>query len=177
LQYNVKTNKSAGLEAVEMYVCAIASGDLKGRNIGEKEKGIPKKNLSEIIYRLYRSGVTDFYICAERDIPLWTAEIIIGMKMRRVDVKLHMVIPYDEECLEWRHEWRNTYYRAQEWADGVEFASMKYSDGCRNRAYEIMTDASDCICIFGEKPEDSCIVRYAKSDGIEVRHISSDILL
>lgn len=163
-----------------MFACTLASTDDKNMKFSGNECEKPvitlRKNLIGFIYELLRNGVTDFYVNSEYGIPLWAAEIIIGMKMYN-DVRLHIVAPYKGQCQGWPEEWRNKYYRTHEKADSIKFIGCQYSQDCYKKAYEIMADASRCIYVFGYNSEDSYIVGYAEEKGKNVIRVDMDKLL
>lgn len=98
---------------------------------------------------------------------MWAAEIIANLKQHN-QIKLNIVAPYEEQCLDWSEDKRDRYYYVHEKSDTVEFASSNYDSGCYDTAVEMMIEESDLVIIFGnsEKAE-----HYAEECGVTVRRI------
>lgn len=108
-----------------------------------------KKKLRKIIWQAFVHGADSFYVNCERGIPLWAAEIICELKEDN-DIHLHIVIPYEEHCLNWSEEYRNRYYAVHHKADTVGFAEKQKSPDSYRLADKIMIKNSDMVFIFGK---------------------------
>lgn len=141
--------------------------DIKCKNEHENPYAYIKKRLREAIWQAYCEGADEFYVNCEYGIPLWAAEIICGLKKYN-RMKLHIVVPYEEQCRDWSEDLRDRYYDVHEQSDSVRFAAYGYTDGCYEKADEIMADSSDKIMVFGEKQYPAYIAGYAEDNDIPV---------
>lgn len=148
--------------------CAIISnGDeklIRNKNELDEPYITLKRKLREIIWLIYCNGYTDFYNNCEYGIPLWSSEIICALKFYN-NINQHIVIPYEEQCIDWCEELRNRYYSVHEKADSVTLASTHYFDNCYDNANKIMIDKSNIILIFGKYNDEIYATKYAKSKG------------
>ena len=106
-----------------------------------------KEQLRDTIWELYCSGYTEFYSNCEYGIPLWAAETVIALKMYN-DIKLHIVMPYEEQSVNWGEEFRDMYFAVHEKADTVKIISNHYSDKCYDAAENYMIEKSDNYFYF-----------------------------
>lgn len=127
-----------------------------------------KHRLREIIWHEFCSGTTDFYVNCEYGIPFWSAEIICALKIYN-DIRLHLVIPYEEQALNWTEEQRERYYFLHEHCDSVTFASRGFEPDCYETADRIMAEKSDKVLIFGNPEDRLYIAGYAVENGIGIR--------
>lgn len=149
--------------------CTIASMgfelSLPTKNEHKAPYPIIKRNLLELIWRLYCRGYTTFYTNCEYGIPLWSAEIICALKMYN-DIHLHLVIPYEAQCTAWCHEWRNRYLAVQEQADQITMASIPYDHDCYEHADKLMFDDSDMMLVIGTPNTNIRSITYAETHHI-----------
>ena len=125
--------------------------------------------LQETIWNAYRNGYTDFYVNCEYGIPLWAAEIISALKFYNV-IRLHIIVPYEEQTTNWTEEQRDRYYTSHQKADSIQFANTKYHEYCYEQADKMMIDHSDLVFVFG-KDQPSNAELYATQTGIPVQRI------
>ena len=69
------------------------------------------------------------------------------MKMYN-DIKLHILMPYEEQAMNWSEEYRDRYFTIHEKVDTVELLSYHYYDGCYEAANEEMTSRSDGVILM-----------------------------
>lgn len=114
--------------------CAIISDKFEIANIEET-----KEKLRKIILDEYNKGSTDFYTNCECGIPLWTAEIICGLK-KQYEIRLHIVVPYEEQAADWTEEQRDIYYYVHEHSDSVIFSRIHFQSDCYEIAEKAITE-------------------------------------
>lgn len=135
-------------------VCTIVSdgSELLHQCKNEHEKPYPeiKERLRETIWTLYCEGYDTFYLNSEYGIPLWAAETICAMKMYN-DIKLNIVMPYEEQASNWCEEHRDRYFNVHAGADSVIMADKQYCSDCYAKADDIMITQSDLLAVFGKK--------------------------
>ncbi len=106
-----------------------------------------KEELRDTIWKLFCEGYTDFYSNCEYGISLWAAEIVIALKMYN-DIKLHIVIPYEEQSTKWSEEYRDRYFAVHEKAYTVTMISNHYTKDCYDKGNQYMIEQSDIyICL------------------------------
>jgi len=173
-------NSNFNLLEEEKMTCTIAATDYNNIDMSMNESEFEvvtfKQNLREMIWNLHCGGVTDFYINSEYGVPIWAGETIIGLKNYN-DIRLHIIVPYENQCSYWHEYWREKYYKVHEFCDTVRFASIDYSDECFAEADELMADESDMVLIFGDQTEKFHIAEYAKNNGVAVEYVGIDKLM
>ena len=145
----------------------ISKGNEITQSHNEHEPPYPqiKEKLCKKIWELYQSGYNSFYLNCEYGIPLWSAEIICEMK-KYDDIKLHIVIPYENQPLKWIEENRDRYYNIHALSDDVHMICTGYYDGCYNDADEYMIDRSGLLLIYGEADDNLYGAEYARKQGV-----------
>lgn len=123
--------------------CAIiTSGDELGLLGNDQRIAELKNDLYNYIRVLLLAGYDSFYVNCEYGVPLWAAEMICEMKKER-NIKLHLVIPYEEQALCWREDERERYYNVHEHCDSVYMIDYRYNDKCYAKAKDMMLKKCD----------------------------------
>lgn len=154
-------------------ICSIISTGFEKYFLCKNENEMPylkiKLLLRETIWNAYCNGYTDFYVNCEYGIPLWAAEIISALKFYNV-IRLHIIVPYEEQATNWIENQRNRYYDSHQKADSIQFANTTYHEHCYDQADKMMIDHSDLVFIFG-KDQLSDAELYATQMGTPVQRI------
>lgn len=149
-------------------VCTIVTTgeELKLVCKNESEPPYPqlKAKLREKIWELYCQGYDSFYVNCEYGVPLWAAEIICALKMYN-DIELYIVMPYEEQSVNWPEAFRDRYFNVHEASDNVITINYGYCDGCYDEADEYMISLSDTVLVCGDCDENLHSVRFAKESG------------
>lgn len=124
-----------------------------------------KSKLREIIWQLYCNGYNEFYLNCEYIIPLWSAEVICGLKMYN-DIKLNIVMPFEEQAVNWTEEQRDRYFNLHNLSDTVVMSGTHYSDDCYKKTNELMLEKCDLLAAFGKYTDKSDIVKIIRKMGI-----------
>ncbi len=153
--------------------CAIIStgfeNQLPCKNENEKPYPEIKRILRETIWGAYCNGYTDFYVNCEYGIPLWAAEIVCALKLYNT-IKLHIIIPCEEQTTNWTEDQRDRYYDVHLKADSVVFADKQWKENCYHEADEMIINESDVVLILGA--DETCYAEiYAKRMEIPVQKI------
>ena len=106
-----------------------------------------KEELRDTIWKLFCEGYTDFYSNCEYGVSLWAAEIVIALKMYN-DIKLHIIMPYEEQATKWSEEYRDRYFAVHEKADSVELLFCRFYEDCYKDADKEMVSRSDRAVIL-----------------------------
>lgn len=67
------------------------------------------------------------------------------------DIKLNIVMPYEEQASNWCEEHRDRYFNVHAGADSVIMADKQYCSDCYAKADDIMITQSDLLAVFGKK--------------------------
>lgn len=156
-------------------ICSIISDGTEVRPANKNEFEEPyasiKKSLLDTIWKACLTGYTDFYVNCEHGIPLWAAETICALKLYS-DIRLYIVVPFEEQCREWSEDTRGRYYTVHQKADGVFFADLHFSADCYFKADRMMIDKSDAVLLFGKSgiPETE---KYADEKNVAVYRLTA----
>lgn len=121
----------------------------------EQETKALKERISVFILNLRKENITELYTNCERGIPLWSALVAV-----LVGIKVHLIIPYEEQAADWSEEDRDYYYMAHARRETtVTFASKRYYKGCYAAADKIMAEHSDRVIVFGSAHPISVIAK------------------
>ena len=106
-----------------------------------------KEELRDTIWKLFCEGYTEFYSNCEYGVSLWAAETVIALKMYN-DIKLHIVMPHEEQATQWPEEYRDRFFTVHEKADTVTIISNHYTEDCYEKAERYMRERADrCVII------------------------------
>ncbi len=149
-------------------ICAIT--EQQGYTEHFNDPATLKQILATELLHLYSMGYTEICVNCEYGVPLWTAEAVCMLK-QHLDIRLHLVVPFEEQCREWGEAARNRYYAVHEKADSITFAGTHLTPNCYQAADRLMADKSDLILVFGDGQEPPCLAQYAKENGVTLRYI------
>ncbi len=119
---------------------------------GHRElSGIEKKllaiRLSKILTKLARDhGLRDCYAGGAIGFDTVAALTVISVKRRIPELKLHLILPCENQEKSWNEEQKTAYYLVKEQADSVRVLAPFFYNGCmqmRNR--ELLESADLCI--------------------------------
>ena len=124
--------------------------------------------LNENIAELYKSGVRDFYSICEEGIDLWAAENVLGLIKADNSVRLHCILPFEEQAAKWHPSLRELYYTVLEQAESAEFISLRYREDCMQIArYRTLDQSGYVISVCGSE-EIKKYKDYALDRGMKV---------
>ena len=156
-------------------ICTILSAgeELQGNCMNEEEQPMlgAWDRVMTLVQHLIGQGYDSFYLNCEYGAPLWAAEFITMLKnLNRI--RLHIVIPYEEQTTNWTEEMRDRYFAVHERADSVEMACTQYQEDCYKITEQRMIDESDLLVICGRDASLPDAAAYAKVQGVEVRTVN-----
>lgn len=143
-------------------------------NEHEKQCIMIKKILRECIWGAFTNGIDSFFLNCEKMIPLWAAEIVCAMKKYN-NIKLNIIVPFEEQCLNWNEELRNRYYSVHSQADSVIFIEKQYNENCYLKSHEMMISRCDGILIFEQAFNTETISFHTEKHKKSVYHIKIKI--
>ncbi|MDE5754239.1 MAG: DUF1273 domain-containing protein [Oscillospiraceae bacterium] len=139
------------------------------RNESEKPFSTIKAKVWETVWDLYCRGYDSFYVNCDYGTPMWAAEFILNLKAGN-EVKLHIMIPYEEQSTDWPEEIRDRYFAIHEKADSVTLAHTQYDLFCYQDTDEKMIDESNLLLIFGGENGAPFAEEYAKKKDIPIEY-------
>ena len=146
---------------------------MQGICMNEEEQPLlgARDKVMTLVQTLIALGYDSFYVNCEYGAPLWAAEFIAELKKFN-RIKLHIMIPYEEQTTKWPEEMRDRYFSVHERTDSVEMACTQYQETCYRTAERYMIDESDLLVICGREDSLTGAAEYAKARGIEVRTVN-----
>lgn len=152
--------------------CTFTASDLGDFSFGYNENNIRclimKMQLAQYINDVYLQGIREFYTICEQGAELWAAQIILLIMKSDPTVKLHCIIPFEEQAAKWCESTRELYYTVLEYATDVTFLNTRYKEGCIDEARRSALDHTElvfAIVVNGEKNE---MVKYSNFCGKRV---------
>jgi len=134
-----------------------------------------KLALSEKLLELCHNGVTEFFTNCEYGVSLWVAEALVAMRETlNAPVKVHIIIPHEEQAVKWNSAVRERYYDVHAAADTVTMLSTQYHEDCYADADHYMLDNSVMLLTVGDNAP---LADYAKSKEKRTEEIKLPILL
>lgn len=124
-----------------------------------------KKELRTCIFALRVMGCDSFCVNCEYGIPLWAAEIVCEMK-RQESIKLHIVMPYEEQAAGWSEKLRRRYFDIHESCDSVRMVDTHYSDSSYAKAEDMLLKSCDMVLICCEKENELYAYGYGEKYGV-----------
>ena len=154
-------------------ICTILSPGDEFRTLCRNESEKPfvtiKAQVWETVWNLYCRGYDNFYVNCDYGTPMWAAEFILNLKAGN-EVKLHIMIPYEEQTTDWPEEIRDRYFAIHEKADSVTLAHTQYDPFCYQDTNEKMINKSDLLLVFGSENGAPFAEEYAKKKGVPIEY-------
>lgn len=124
-----------------------------------------KTALTTQITKLAEAGVTDYYSGGADGVDCWAAQIVLELRKKNPALRLHCILPCEEQADGWSDFARERYDSILEQADSVEYVSCTYYKGCmldRNR--RLVEAAGLLLAVYnGERRGGTAAtVRYAR---------------
>ncbi len=114
---------------------------------------IPKGDMSALCRRLVESiemlvaeGITEFYSGGAIGFDMLAAEAVLFLKDRYPQIRLHIIVPCENQDVKWSEENKIRYRKIKDSADEVRCLSPVYFNGCMQVRNRYMVDNS-CVCI------------------------------
>ena len=97
------------------------------------------------ILRLVNRGVTDFYSGLAQGTDSWAAQIVLSLRQENPSLKLHCVLPCENQAAKWTASAQKLHQQIQEEADSVNCLSLAYYDGCMLDRNKYLVEHSDIL--------------------------------
>ena len=130
-----------------------------------------KKALAAEIAKLVDTGCTDFLSGMAEGADTWAAIAVLALKKENHALKLHCVLPYEEQADGWSASARELYFSILEQADEVVYVSREHREGCMLKRNRYLVDHAACLLAVynGEwRGGTAMTVRYAQKLGRKI---------
>ena len=127
--------------------------------------------LAAQIKALTDRGVTDFLSGMAQGTDLWCSQIVLDLKKKNPVLKLHCVLPCEEQTDKWNASVQEKYSVILEQADSVDYVSRTYYDGCMiDRNHRLVESAGLLLAVYNgvRRSGTGATVRYAQKLGREI---------
>lgn len=127
-----------------------------------------KLQLAQYINDMYKAGVRDFYSVCQEGVELWAAEIAVYLMAGDESVRLHCILPYEEQAARWHPDTQELYYNVLAAASDCEFIDTRFKRNSLASAKYKALDKSRHVFAVVEDGASNEYVRYAMANGKRV---------
>ena len=124
-----------------------------------------KEILAVQIKALADSGITDFLSGMALGIDLWSAQIVLNLQKDNPALKLHCILPCEEQETKWASQTQEQYHSILAQANNVIYTEREYSKGCMLKRNRYLVDHSSILLAVYNgtyRSGTAMTVRYAK---------------
>ena len=124
--------------------------------------------LAKEIAKLVDVGYMDFLSGMAEGADTWAALAVLALKKENPALRLHCVLPCEEQADGWSDSARELYFSSLEQADEVVSVSREYREGCMLKLNRYLVDHAACLLAVynGEwRGGTAMTVRYARKLG------------
>ncbi len=110
-----------------------------------------KSRLYNVLERaVINAGINDFYNGGAVGWDMLTAEIVMKLREKYPQIRLHMILPCSPEnqSHKWTPEQKKTYFSILEQADSIEKISENYYNSCMKQRNARLIELSDCCFCY-----------------------------
>ena len=102
------------------------------------------------------------------------AQTVLELKSKYPEIKLILVLPCENQTLEWERAYIEEYERIKAAADKVVYTSKVYYSGCMHKRNRHLVDNSSlCICFLTEQSGGTAYTaNYAQSQGLKIINVA-----
>lgn len=140
-------------------------------NEAARECVLLKKLLTLQIAALADQGVTDFLSGMALGVDLWSAQIVLDLQEKYPAIRLHCILPCEEQEIKWATSAQEQYHAILKQADNVVYLSQKYTPDCMLERNRYLVDhASILLAVYNgtQRSGTGATVRYAQKQGREI---------
>lgn len=127
-----------------------------------------KAVLCEQVTKLMQAGITDYYSGMADGSDVWLSQVVLALREKNPALKLHCVLPCEEQADKWSDLAQKRYYSILAQADEISYVSRKYYNGCMLARKRRLVDSTDLVLAVynGERRGGTAAtIRYAKRNG------------
>ena len=118
-------------------------------------------------------GCQEFITTCEYGAALWAAEAVVVLKQFN-DVKLRVMIPYEEQTSRWPEPFRDRYFSVHQKADAVELVDTRFEEECYEKAHRMMIEKSDIVVFFGAEKSFNELAAFAAEHEVKAVYCPFD---
>ncbi len=148
----------------EKFCCFIQNNySFLEENQAEKERSenIKKKIKEQIDYLIEKENISEFFTGMEEGADLFYADYILSKKKEK-DIKLHCVIPFEEQAVLYSEKERDLYFDVAQRADSEIMISRKRISGSREKRDSYMVEKSSVIILLCDIKSSPEILNFQK---------------
>lgn len=128
------------------------------------------------ISRLQTVGITDYYVPLDAGIGLYAAEMVVALMASNPNLRLHCLIPYEDQASKWTPNLRDRYYDVLQKCTDSAPVSLRFTRTCDiDAAMESIDQSKTLLAVqSGETAQDkvfSVALRYASRTGRRIELI------
>ena len=130
-----------------------------------------KKALAEQIAALADGGYTNFLSGMALGVDCWCSQIVLDLREKNPALKLHCILPCEEQDAKWLAASRERYHAILKRADSIVYVNRAYSAKCMlERDHTLVQFASLVLAVYdgGFRSGTGATVRYAQKLGREL---------
>lgn len=137
------------------------------RIIAKEEISALRNKVYEIAEKLILEGVTDFFCGGAIGFDTLAAEVILSLRNKYAHIRLHIIVPCENQEKMWTKESKEKYYEINEAADEVKCLSDRYYNGCMHVRNHYMVNNTDICIAYLTTPAGgtAATARYAQNEG------------
>ncbi len=129
-----------------------------------------KNRLMETLEKLIQNGCTDFYAGGAVGWDMLCEAAVLALRQKYTGIRLHLILPctFSEQTKAWLSLIRV-------FADGEEYVSDRYYNGCMKLRNEKLVFYADCcVCYYNKKSPCGTgqTVRMATAKGVEIFNLA-----
>ncbi len=146
-----------------------------GLNEAEEKCVHLKQQLQETIeHQITENHVNRFLCGLSLGIPMYAAEIILGLKASHPEIALECFLPFEEQAEKWPEGFRDRYFNAAEHCDREVMVQTRYTSDCEQICdRRMIADADEVIAVYDSLDEiTQAALQYASQEGKSVIHIA-----
>lgn len=130
-----------------------------------------KDVLTEQIKAVADRGVTEFLSGMALGTDFWCAEIVLALRKENPTLKLHCILPCEDQEKKWPASEKERYHSILKQADDVVYVNREYKSGCMLERNRYMVDHSSfLLAVYNgtAKSGTGSTVNYARKKGREI---------
>jgi uncharacterized phage-like protein YoqJ len=134
-----------------------------------------KVSIGEKILTLHDRGICDFFMTAELGLTFYGVEAVIVARLLRKKnpLRLHVVMPHENQCHRWSADIQERFYNIHETADSVTMFATQYTETCFQEAETFMLKKS--IVLLTDNDGNAALSEFAKGHGKHIELIKLSI--
>ena len=160
-----------------MMICSMISLGLELQTDNWNEEELPMCNMRNQVFSavqtLIAQGCQEFITTCEYGAALWAAEAVVVLKQFN-DVKLRVMIPYEEQTSRWPESFRDRYFSVHQKADAVELVDTGFEEGCYEKTHRMMIEQCDIVVFFGAEKSFNELAAFAAEHEVKAVYCPFD---